>query len=156
MAELYRSVYEGDTAGEAWHGLSLKPLLKDVSPEQALRTAAPSMHSILQLVSHIAYWEEIVLRRFNGEVVNALLNTPEDWPASRMLTDAQWGATLTRLEKSHHALRNAMELCPDDKLNLKVPEREHTNYVLLHGIIDHCVYHTAQIALVKKALAQKP
>ena len=155
MAQLYRSVYEGDGSGEAWHGPALRPLLKDVSPEQASRASGPGTHSILQLALHIAYWEEIVLRRFNGEVVNAALNTADDWPANRKLSDSEWHAVLVRLEKSHSALQKAMERCPDDKLNEKVPEREDTNYLLLHGIVDHCVYHAAQIALVKKALAQK-
>ena len=154
MAGLYRSVYEGEASGEAWHGAALKPLLKGVTPEQASRTAIPGTHSILQLVLHIAYWEEIELRRFNGEVVNAPLNTPEDWPANRKLSDREWHAVLERLEQSHIALQKAMELCPDEKLDLKVPGRDHSNYVLLQGTIDHCVYHTAQIALIKKAVAQ--
>jgi uncharacterized damage-inducible protein DinB len=152
MVELYNSVYEGDSAGEAWHGPSLKPLLKDVTAEQASGTSNLGTHSILQLVSHITYWEEIVLRRFNGEVVDAPLNTPEDWPGNHELNDAEWHAILGRLEKSHDAMQKAMSGCSDEKLRQGVPERNHDYYTLLHGIIDHCVYHSAQIALVKKAV----
>lgn len=155
IAGLYRSVYEGDENGEAWHGPALKALLKDISAEQAARAPKMGTHSILQLVLHIAYWEEVVLRRFNGEVVDAQLNTPDDWPENRKLTEADWKATLARLEKSHIALRQAMENCPDEKLSRIVPNRNHDNYTLLHGIISHCVYHSAQIALSKKSLAGK-
>lgn len=153
IAALHRSVYEGDEKGEAWHGLALKPLLKDVSAEQAARIPKPGMHSILQLVLHVAYWEEVILRRFNGEVVDAPLNTPDDWPENRKPTEDEWKNVLARLEKSHMALRQAMENCPDEKLGKMVPNRNHDNYTLLHGIIDHCVYHGGQIALVKKAIA---
>ena len=150
LAELYRSVYEGDKNGEAWHGLALKPLLKSVTAEQAARVPGTGAHSILQLVLHIAYWEEVVLRRLNGEVVEAPLNTPEDWPSNRKLTNSEWQGALNRLEKSHLALRRAIESVTDDKLKQTVPKRDHDNYTLLHGIIEHCVYHSGQIASVKK------
>lgn len=150
IANLYRSVYEGDKNGEAWHGLALKPLLKGVTVEQAVRVPKTGAHSIYQLVLHIAYWEEIVLRRLNGEVVDAPLNTSDDWPLNRKLTNVDWQAALTRLEKSHVALRQAMESITEDKLKQMVPKRDHDNYTLLHGIIQHCVYHSGQIAFVKK------
>jgi uncharacterized damage-inducible protein DinB len=153
IAELYRSIYEGDKNGEAWHGVALKPLLKDVSADQASRVPKSGGHSILQLVLHIAYWEEVVLRRFKGEVVDVPLNTPEDWPSNRKPTDAEWQAALARLDKSHACLRKAIESSSDDKLKQMVPKRDHDNYTLLHGIIDHCVYHSGQIAAVKKMLA---
>ena len=151
IAQLYRSVYEGDNTGEAWHGPALKPLLKDVTAEQASRAPVVGQHSILQLVLHIAYWEEIELRRFLGEAVTAPLNTPDDWPSNRKVTDAEWQSVLARLEASHIALRKAIESTSDEQLNRQVPGRDHDNYTLLHGTIDHCVYHTAQIALLMKA-----
>jgi uncharacterized damage-inducible protein DinB len=107
-------------------------------------------HSILQLVLHLAYWEEIILRRLQGEIVDAPLNSPDDWPSNRKLTDSDWKAALYRLEKSQAALRKAVENCSDEKLKEKVPDRNYDNYTLLHGIIHHCVYHSAQIALAKK------
>jgi uncharacterized damage-inducible protein DinB len=150
MAELYRSIYEGDAKGEAWHGRALKPLLKDVTAEQASLVPKSGDHSILQLVLHIAYWEEIVLRRLNGEVVDAALNTQDDWPHNRKLNDSDWQGALARLDRAHVSLRRAMQACSDEKLRQLVPKRDHDNYTLLHGIIHHCIYHSGQIALAKK------
>ena len=151
IAQLYRSVYQGDGNAEAWHGPALKPLLKDVTAELASRTPAIGRHSILQLVLHIAYWEEIELRRFQGEVVDAPLNTPDDWPSNRKVTEKDWQSILSRLDASHAALLKAIERSTDEQLSKQVPGRNHDNYTLLHGTIDHCVYHTAQIALLKKS-----
>jgi len=155
MAALYRDVYEGDAKGEAWHGPALKPLLKEVTAEMASRTPNDRSHSILQLALHVAYWEEVVLRRFNGEIVEAALNSLDDWPSNRTLSDSEWKGVLARLEKSHDAMQKAIEACPDKKLTQKVPKRDHDFYTLLHGIIDHCVYHAGQIALVKKAITRR-
>ena len=151
MAELYRSVCEGDANGEAWHALALVPLLRDVTAEQASRDPKLGKHSILQLVQHIAYWEEVTLRRFNGEVVEAPLNTPDDWPKNRKLTDSEWKGVLARLRASHVELRRAIEQSPEEKLGQKVPGKSYDNYTLLHGIIHHCVYHSGQIAALKKS-----
>jgi uncharacterized damage-inducible protein DinB len=152
MARLYDSIYEGDDQGEAWYGIALRPLVKDVTAEQASRTPLIEGHSILQLVAHIAYWEEITLRRFHREVVDAPLNTKQDWEPNRPVTDSEWKAALNRLENSHAALQKAIANCPNEKLNQQVSGKKYDHYVLLHGIIDHAVYHTAQIALVKKSL----
>src|SRR5579872_1360241 len=111
MAELYRSVYEGDEQGEAWHGPALKPLLRELTAEQASRDPKVGAHSILQLVLHIAYWEEVTLRRLTGEIVDAPLNSPDDWPKTRRLSVGEWQTVLARLERSHAALRKAIEGC---------------------------------------------
>jgi uncharacterized damage-inducible protein DinB len=153
IANLYRSVYEGDAKGEAWHGVALKPLLKQVTAEQASRIPDGLDHSIWQLVQHIAYWEEVVLRRVRGEIVDAPLNTPEDWPPKRKLSDSEWQQALHRLDASHIALLKAMEAFPENKLRETVPKRDHDYYALLHGIINHCVYHGGQIATVKKSVS---
>ena len=147
IAALYRSVYEGDDKGEAWHGPALKALLRDITAEQASRQPKAGTHSIAQLVLHLAYWEEIMLRRLNGETVEAPLNTPDDWPANRKFTDGEWKAALQRLEASHAAMQAAMEAI--DELDENV-YRKYDRYAVLHGMIHHCVYHTAQIALAKK------
>ena len=152
IAELFRSVYEGDEKGEAWHGAALKPLLKGITAEQACRNPETGRHSILQLVWHIAYWNEVDLRRFNGEIVHAPLNSPDDWLLNRKVSEREWqAAALKRLENSYVAFHRAIEESSDDKLAKRVPGKDYDNYVLLHGIIHHCVYHTAQIALLKKS-----
>lgn len=151
MAELYRSVYEGDN-GEAWHGPSLLPLLKNVTTEQASLTPVPGAHSIVQLVWHLAYWEEVVLRRFSGELANAALNDENDWPRNRTVSADEWKTALLRLDRSHQALRTAIASCADNRLDEKVVGRDYSLYTLLHGTINHCVYHSAQIALLKKAI----
>jgi len=151
-AELLDSVYQGDAKGEAWHGAALKPLLRDVTAHEASRNPGIGRHSILQMVLHIAYWEEIFLRRLNGEVVDAPLNSREDWPENHKVTDAEWRSALARLDKAHSALRDGIARCSDATLEEKMPGKDYDTYAAIHGLINHVVYHTAQIVLLKKAL----
>jgi hypothetical protein len=47
-----------------------------------------------------------------------------------------------------------VQACPDSRLAERVPGKEpdyYTLYYMLHGIVQHELYHAGQIALLKKA-----
>ena len=146
IADQLRRAYEG----EAWHGPSLRELLSSVTAEQAARRPLPQAHTIWELILHIAAWESIVRRRLGGEAVEA---TPEqDWPPVRDTSDAAWKKTLEELARSHLALRESVAALSDDQLRQKVAGQNYSIYGMLHGLIQHDLYHAGQIALLKKAL----
>jgi hypothetical protein len=41
----------------------------------------------------------------------------------------------------------------EEDLAEQVPGKEHSVYTMLHGIIQHDLYHAGQIALLKKAVS---
>lgn len=135
--------------GEAWHGPSLRELLADVSHTQAARKPVPDAHGIWELVEHIIAWEEIVRRRLAGEVVTEV---PDEinFPAINDASAPAWQATLQRLAAGNQALRDGIKECDDARLEEIVPGMGYTNYFMLHGVIQHTLYHAGQIALLKK------
>lgn len=137
--------------GEAWHGPSLRELLADVSHTQAARKLAPDAHSIWELVEHIIAWEEIVRRRLAGAVV---IDVPDEinFPVINDASATAWQATLQRLAAGHQALRDGIKECNDARLEEIVPGMGYTNYFMLHGVIQHTLYHAGQIALLKKLI----
>ena len=146
IADQLRRAYEG----EAWHGPSLREILAGITVEQAARRPLPQAHTIWELVLHIAAWESIVRRRLGGEAVEA---TPEqDWPPVRDTGDAAWKTALDDLDRGHHQLRQAIAALSDDRLRQKVVGQKYSTYGMLHGLIQHDLYHAGQIALLKKAL----
>ena len=146
IADQLRRAYEG----EAWHGPSLREILAGITVEQAARRPLPQAHSIWELVLHIAAWESIVRRRLGGEAVEA---TPEqDWPPVRDSSDAAWKKTLDDLDRGHHQLRQAIAALTDDRLSRRVAGKDYSIYGMLHGLVQHDLYHAGQIALLKKAL----
>jgi len=53
IAEQLRRAFEGD----AWHGPALLELLQDVDAVTAAAKPLPDVHSIWELVLHVAVWD---------------------------------------------------------------------------------------------------
>jgi len=135
--------------GEAWHGPSVSELLAGVTAEQAAAKPIPDAHSIWELVNHIIAWEQIVRRRLEGEVLTEIPNEM-NFPPITDTSEEAWQATLRALEASNRSLRDSVKQIDDAKLEEIVPGTEYTNYFMLHGTIQHDLYHAGQIALLKK------
>lgn len=135
--------------GEAWHGLSLKELLAGVTAEQAAAKPLVGAHSIWEIVLHIAAWERVALRRLEGQT--ALISTEEDWPTVNDTSETAWREALANLESGHRQLRAALRTLTDADLDKLVAGQQYSVYFLLHGVIQHDLYHAGQIALLKKA-----
>ena len=143
--EQLRRAYEGN----AWHGPSLRELLADVTAEQALARPIAGAHNIWEIVRHIAAWHDGVRRRLEGERVE--LSAVEDWPPVTSTPEAAWQDALALLERTYMELRRTMSRLTDASLQERVTGKDYPVDVLLHGLIQHDLYHAGQIALLKKA-----
>jgi uncharacterized damage-inducible protein DinB len=135
--------------GMAWHGPSLRELLADVTAEQAAAHPLAKVHSIWEIVLHVAAWEDAVRRRLEGEPVKP--SDEEDWPPVTDTSEAAWKNTLAILEHNHRQLRKTISLLSDSRLGEVIAPESASMYVTLHGIVQHDLYHAGQIALLKKA-----
>jgi uncharacterized damage-inducible protein DinB len=137
--------------GQAWHGPSLRELLDGVTAEQAAAKPIPNAHSVWELVNHVIAWEQIARRRLEGE---GEIEIPDEinFPPVTDSSEAAWQATLQSLEASHHSLRDRIKKLDDAALEEIAPGTSYPIYVLLHGVIQHDLYHAGQIALLKKAI----
>ena len=77
----------------------------------------------------------------------------EDWPEVNDRSPAAWRRAVDVLVQGHLALRQALSRFPEDRLNETVPGKEFPFYVLIHGAVQHDLYHAGQIVLLKKAKA---
>ena len=77
--------------------------------------------------------------------------TPEqDWPAVRDCSEAAWKLALADLEATHAKLRGAVASLDAARLNEKVPGEAYSIYFMLHGVVQHNLYHAGQIAILRK------
>jgi uncharacterized damage-inducible protein DinB len=140
-------------AGEAWHGPALLEIIRGLTATGAAARPLARSHCIWEIVRHIDVWDDVARRRMAGAVVQP---TPEeDWPAVTDTSDDAWSKTLDHLEQTHDALIRAVTSFSDSRLLEKVPGKDpdfYTFYYMLHGIVQHELYHAGQIALLKKAV----
>jgi uncharacterized damage-inducible protein DinB len=153
MSEINRILDQMDRAfsGEAWHGPDLMQLLNGISSEDASKHPVPGAHSIWELVNHIAAWNAIVQQKSKGEPVE--VTTELDWPPVWEVSEVAWKRSLATLAENRTRLRNYLQTVRDDQLDEKVQRENYSQYVLLHGSVQHDLYHAGQIAVLKKALA---
>jgi uncharacterized damage-inducible protein DinB len=142
-----QSLLERTYRGEAWHGPSLLELLSEVDAKTAGAHPLADAHSIAEILAHIVAWQEEATRRLRGAGRN--LPPDEDWPEA-----VDFSAMVERLKASHEALLEAVSELTDEVLDETVKGRGESHYVLLHGIIQHNLYHAGQIALLRKARAR--
>jgi uncharacterized damage-inducible protein DinB len=159
MSEVDRIIDElqREFSGDPWHGSPLLQILDGLSADQAAAHPVQGAHSIWELVLHITAWKGEVRRRLSG----APAGEPEegDWPAVGDTAPERWWRALEGLRGAHERLIAAIRELPED--TLFEPTNDPRNrplgagvsyYVLLHGIVQHDVYHSGQIALLKRAL----
>jgi len=137
-------------AGEAWHGPSLQEILAGVTAEQALARPIADGHCIWELTMHIGVWMSAARRRLAGDTVQP---TPqEDWPLIDGGSPVAWQQTLAALQQEHAQLQAAICSLPESSLENQTPGKNYSLAFLLHGVVQHNLYHAGQIALLKKAL----
>jgi uncharacterized damage-inducible protein DinB len=141
--------------GDPWHGSPLRVILEGIDAAQAARKPIAEAHSIWELVLHMTGWKTEVAQRVTGKTASE--PAAGDWPAIGEPTEARWRQALDGLERAHRNLVTAIESLPEAKLlEPTKDERDRplgtgvSYYVLLHGIVQHDVYHAGQIALLKK------
>jgi len=145
--DLLQRSFEG---GDAWRCPSLRELLGSVSAQQAAARPIAGAPSVWELVLHLAVCEDVARRRLAGEAVEHL---PDElaWPRPRDGSPAAWLQAKLDLGEARRALRQAVADFPESRLNEPVPGREYPYYLLLHGTIDHSLYHAGQMEMLMVA-----
>jgi hypothetical protein len=136
--------------GEAWHGPALNELLKDVTAAEAAAKPIPDAHSIWEILLHIITDQELVLERLAGKP--ASYSGEQDWPPVRDESSGAWSSAIRSLNDTTARLSKAILELDATQLDKSIVEGFSSIYVTLHGDVQHNLYHTGQIALLKKAV----
>jgi uncharacterized damage-inducible protein DinB len=145
IADQLRRAFEG----EAWHGPALLELLEDVDAATAAAKPLPNVHSIWELVLHIAAWDEAACRRIGGEKTQP--TGTANFPVVPKASEAAWRKSVAQVKRTHDVLMKTVAALPESRLRERVPGKKYDFYHLLHGVAQHELYHAGQIAILKKA-----
>ncbi len=129
-----------------WYGPSVMDILSEVTKTEASRRVGQS-HSIIELVLHMTSWRTFAIQRLRGD------NDFEVSDDSNFPEPTSWDEALKKLKQSQAALVAAAREFSESKLGDLVPSSSHkyTYYTLLHGIIQHDIYHIGQVQLIRKS-----
>lgn len=144
IKELLIRTYEG----EAWHGPSVKKVLDTIDVTTAAQRL-PGSHNIIELVRHMVIWRQFAIARLEGDDDYDVI-ADENWTHISELQAFAWLEAVENLEKSQECLIALLDQMSDDRLCETVAGRPYSYYVLLHGIIQHDLYHLGQIVLLNK------
>ena len=143
-------------SGDPWHGSPMTTILEGIDARRAARKPIAGGHSIWELVVHVTGWKREVARRVGGAPAGE--PAAGDWPAIGAPTEARWRAAVDDLGAAHRELISAAGALPEARLFEPTNDPRDrplgtgvSYYVLLHGAVQHDVYHAGQIALLKKA-----
>lgn len=142
--------------GQPWHGPSRGDVLRDVTAAEAAYRPSASAHTLWEIVLHMRSWTEEVMQRAQGAV-------PDDpaageWPPMPSPTsEAAWRATLRSLDAAHEALLAQVRAMDDAARAARVADRTGdppqsgiTQRAMIRSLAEHDVYHTGQLALLKR------
>lgn len=150
IADQLRRAFDGD----AWHGPALLELLKDVDAPTAAAKPLADVHSIWELVLHIAAWDTAGFRRLAGE--KAQLKGTANFPlVPDPPTEEAWRSTVISITRRHKKLVDIVAGLSEKRLRSQVPGKPYDFYHMFHGIAQHELYHAGQIAILKKAQASR-
>ena len=155
MAERQRTLELVDRAyrAKAWHGPALLETLDGVTPAMAAKRVVRGAHTIWELVDHVASWNAIVALRLAGEQPQV---TPElNFPKTQAPTAAAWKRSLARLAASQRRFRSAVARFQVAQLGRIRPGTKTSWNVLIHGQIQHQLYHAGQIAMLRRGMGNE-
>ncbi|HZE82316.1 MAG TPA: DinB family protein [Candidatus Polarisedimenticolia bacterium] len=141
--------------GEAWYGESLREILAGVTGEQAQAHPIPNAHSIWELVLHVEAWCQFAIGAVHGTPIPPWPTMPKelDWPPVTGTGEQAWKDAVQSFFTSSLKFVGAIQGFSDERLEDAVPGRTYNFYRLFQSMTQHAVYHSGQIALLKKMVA---
>jgi uncharacterized damage-inducible protein DinB len=135
--------------GNAWHGPAVLDLLQDVDAATAAAKPIPDVHSIWELVLHIAAWDNASIRRLAGKRCQP--EGTDNFPPIPKPAEAAWRKAVAQAMRTHDRLVKIVAALPEPRLRDRVPGKRYDFYFMLQGVAQHELYHAGQIAILKKA-----
>jgi len=135
-------------SGDSWHGPSVMKTLEGIDAGQAAARPLGERHTVWELVDHMTYWLEEVLKSLKDR------RAPKpdkvvDWP--RMGSgDEQWRESVRRLEAAVNMLLGELATWNTKDLEKTVGGADYSYRQMLHGAVHHNLYHAGQIAILKR------
>lgn len=142
IARLFVQTFEGKPG----YGPSVLEALEGVTAQVAFQQPPWSAHSIWSLVTHLT--AELIYAR---QVLEGTAEPSDSktWFEILEPSEAAWESALVELKRAHRALVRAVRKLDESVLDQKPVLVRGPYYLMLHGTLQHTIYHAGQISLLR-------
>lgn len=149
MSEIDRIVglLEESFEGKPYYGPSILGTLENVTADVATRKPRWSAHSIWDLVAHLTAELDYALSVIKG-TAGPWIEGETTWPALTDTSEVAWQKAVTDLKRANGAFVQAVKQLDDTVLDRKPIRVRGPYYLMLHGTLQHSIYHSGQISLL--------
>lgn len=137
----------------AWHGAPTAiGVLRGVNAVTATWRPYRAGNNVREIALHIAFWENSVANRLNGESVQVgFKQWKTGWVVrAESVTETQWKREVEFIKATRSRLAEAVKGFDPSLLDQPAGENTQRNAVeFIHGVAEHRLYHTAQIEMIK-------
>ena len=135
--------------GEPWYASSVMGTLHGITAVSAATRPLAGAHSIWEIAAHMDAWNEVCLRRLSGETV---AEPAINFAGPESVAPEAWRDVQARLIASCRRVISRAAGLSDDALEAVAPGKDYTAAFLIEGIGQHWVYHSGQIAILRRAV----
>ncbi len=144
IAQNILQVYEGNN----WTHVCIAETIKNMSVEQAMTVTSGSPNSIASLTHHLKYWNEIVMKRMDGDAPE--VSAANGFDIDMLRNEDEWKRLIIATHESFMQISDALTNFPVENLFDITNNGKSTYYKNMQGIAEHAHYHLGQIIIIKK------
>jgi uncharacterized damage-inducible protein DinB len=109
-------------------------------------------HSLFQILNHIAYWQDWVVKWLDGERPRVPRHASGSWPGAMAPANAaEWQRSVRRFQTGLKELERRSRTA-----DLPALLGKQTRLEMLHAIASHNSYHTGQAVALRQMLGKWP
>jgi hypothetical protein len=150
IAGLLQQTFEGDP----YYGPSVIDALEGVTAQVAGQRPRWSAHSIWDIVVHLTAELDYAGAVIDG-TAGPWLEGETTWPTVTERSEAAWQRAVHELKRANRAFVSAVEQLPDDILDQDPVRVRGPYYGMLHGTLQHTIFHAEQISLLAGQVTTK-
>lgn len=146
------STLQNTLQGDPWYGRAVYEILEEVEPAYVFINPDEKGHSLIELLYHMVDWAQFTQNALEEKPGKDTVYFEEmDWREIDP-TIHTWKNGLKELKSAHQRIIELLQTKEDSFLESPVKDRSYNMGTLMHGLIQHDIYHLGQIAYVKKLL----
>ncbi|WP_214073360.1 DinB family protein [Mucilaginibacter sp. dw_454] len=141
-------------SGQPWYGEPVYNILDKITFESAYERAGHA-HTIAEIVMHLVSWTEEVMDRLNEKP--ASMPVSGNWPDPGAPDEQKWKLWIEDFKLVNVNLVKTIQDFPDAQWDEPIIDERGTKPVTTYketveGLIQHHIYHTAQIAVLLRVI----